>query len=196
MKYRKKPVEIEAIQFDGKNELEIKEFVGDSLIVDLIRPPQNTEKGIIPKWVELTIKTLEGDMKVNIGDYVIKGVKGEFYPCKPDIFEMTYEKVGKGGRMSDNDTYINFIRNKEAQRKDKDNIFCTGISNTEFVKFAIKYLLGNDWYVVDPLGHSQITQLALEDILFKYSKQFKKEYKEYKKQRSRKGERRCVNEKN
>lgn len=92
--------------------------------------------------------------------------------------------------MSNNDTYINFIRNKEAQRKDKDNIFCTGISNTEFVKFAIKYLLGNDWYVVDPLGHSQITQLALEDILFKYSKQFKKEYKEYKKQRSRKGERR------
>ena len=95
MKYRKKPVEIEAIQFDGKNELEIKEFVGDSLIVDLIRPPQNTEKGIIPKRVELTIKTLEGDMKVNIGDYVIKGVKGEFYPCKPDIFEMSYEKVGK-----------------------------------------------------------------------------------------------------
>lgn len=95
MKYRKKPVEIEAIQFDGKNELEIKEFVGDSLIVNLIKPPQNTEKGIIPKWVELTIKTLEGDMKVNIGDYVIKGVKGEFYPCKPDIFEMTYEKVGK-----------------------------------------------------------------------------------------------------
>ena len=88
--------------------------------------------------------------------------------------------------MSNNDTYINFIRDKEAQRKDKDNIFCTGISDTEFVKFAIKYLLGDDWYVVDPLGYSQTTQLALEDILFKYSKQFKKEInkqfkKEYKK---------------
>lgn len=79
--------------------------------------------------------------------------------------------------MSNNDTYINFVCNKEAQRKDKDNIFCTGISDTEFVKFAIKYLLGDDWYVVDPLGYSQVTQLALEDILFKYSKQFKKEYK-------------------
>jgi len=84
--------------------------------------------------------------------------------------------------MSNNDTYINFICNKEAQREDKDNIFCTGISDTEFVKFAIRYLLGNDWYVVDPLGHSQVTQLALEDILFKYSKQFKKEYKQFKKE--------------
>ena len=87
--------------------------------------------------------------------------------------------------MSNNDTYINFIRNKEAQRKDKDNIFCTGISDTEFVKFAIKYLLGDDWYVVDPLGYSQITQLALEDILFKYSKQFKKEYKKAKEDKMR-----------
>ena len=84
--------------------------------------------------------------------------------------------------MSNNDTYINFIRNKEAQRKDKDNIFCTGISDAEFVKFAIKYLLGDDWYVVDPLGYSQTTQLALEDILFEYSKQFKKEYKQFKKE--------------
>ncbi len=84
--------------------------------------------------------------------------------------------------MNNNDTYINFIRDKEAQREDKDNIFCTGISDTEFVKFAIKYLLGDDWYVVDPLGYSQINQLALEDILFKYSKQFKKEYKQFKKE--------------
>lgn len=84
--------------------------------------------------------------------------------------------------MNNNDTYINFIRNKQVQREDKDNIFCTGISDAEFVKFAIKYLLGDGWYVVDPLGHSQVTQLALEDILFKYSKQFKKEYKQFKKE--------------
>lgn len=43
---------------------------------------------------ECFIKTLEGDMKVNIGDYIIKGVNGELYPCKPDIFEKTYELVG------------------------------------------------------------------------------------------------------
>jgi hypothetical protein len=41
----------------------------------------------------MTIKTLEGDMTANVGDYIIKGVKGEFYPCKPDIFEQTYEPV-------------------------------------------------------------------------------------------------------
>lgn len=89
--------------------------------------------------------------------------------------------------MSNNDTYINFIRNKQAQREDKDNIFCTGITDAEFIKFAIKYLLGDDWYVVDPLGYSQIIQLALEDILFKYSKQFKKEYKQFKKEYKKKG---------
>ena len=91
--------------------------------------------------------------------------------------------------MNNNDTYINFIRNKQAQREDKDNMFCTGISDAEFVKFAIKYLLEDGWYVVDPLGHNQVTQLALEDILFKYSKQFKKNInslKEYKKAKEKK----------
>ena len=44
---------------------------------------------------ELRIQTLEGSMIASVGDYIIKGVKGEFYPCKPDIFEMTYEKYKK-----------------------------------------------------------------------------------------------------
>lgn len=92
-KYRKKPVIVEAIKWDGDNELEIKNFVGNNLIIDLVREPMLTEKGFIPKWVELYIKTLEGDMKANRGDYIIKGVNGEFYPCKPDIFEKTYEEV-------------------------------------------------------------------------------------------------------
>ena len=52
-------------------------------------------KGVYPSCYEetMTIKTLEGDMTANVGDYIIKGVKGEFYPCKPDIFEQTYEPV-------------------------------------------------------------------------------------------------------
>ena len=83
-----------------------------------------------------------------------------------------------------NISYIDFILEKERNRKDKDNIFCTGISDIEFIKFAIKYLLGDDWYVVDPLAHSQIAQIALEEILKKYSKKFKKELKDYSKQRS------------
>lgn len=93
MKFRKKPVIIDAIQWNGENELEIQKFVGESLKVDLLREPMLTEKGIIPKWVELKIITLEGVHTANIGDFIIKGVNGEFYPCKPDIFEKTYEKV-------------------------------------------------------------------------------------------------------
>ena len=89
-KYRKKPVVIEAIQYDGNNLREIKDFVGeDNLsfyekIVDF--------DGCMELNV-LSIKTLEGEMRVSKGDFVIKGVQGEFYPCKPDIFEQTYELV-------------------------------------------------------------------------------------------------------
>lgn len=82
-----------------------------------------------------------------------------------------------------NISYIDFILEKERCRKDKYNIFCTGISDREFINFAIKYLLGDDWYVIDPLGDSQIIQIALEEILKKYSKKFKKELKYYSKKR-------------
>ena len=71
--------------------------------------------------------------------------------------------------------YTDFIKNKESKREDKDNIFCSGITDREFVHFAIRYLLGDDWYVADPLGHEQINQVALEEILNKYSKQYRKE---------------------
>ena len=76
MKYRKKPVVIEAMQWDGKDLLELSGFVGDAML-------------IVPGAV--MIRTLEGDLRVSRGDYIIKGVQGEFYPCKPDIFEKTYE---------------------------------------------------------------------------------------------------------
>jgi hypothetical protein len=76
-KYRKKPVVIEAMQWDGKDLMLLSWFVGNSLL-------------ILPNNV--MIRTLEGDMKVNKDDYIIKGVKGEFYPCKPDVFEQTYEE--------------------------------------------------------------------------------------------------------
>ena len=78
MKYRKKPVIIEAIQWNGKNLSEIDNFVGGSLKT---------------KGSSLVIHTLEGDMEASINDYIIKGVNGEFYPCKPDIFDKTYERA-------------------------------------------------------------------------------------------------------
>lgn len=86
MKYRKKPVIIEAIQFEDNSGriIEIHEFMGG----DTIRV--NYEDKNNPY---LKIETLEGIMKASVGDYIIKGVNGEFYPCKPDIFEKTYERV-------------------------------------------------------------------------------------------------------
>lgn len=86
MKYRKKPVIIEAIQFEDNSDriIEIHEFMGG----DTIRV--NYEDKDNPY---LKIETLEGIMKASVGDYIIKGVNGEFYPRKPDIFEKTYERV-------------------------------------------------------------------------------------------------------
>lgn len=80
MKFRKKPVEIEAIRWMTDNYEDIWNFVGKSLSADA-------------NGRDLTIATLEGSMKANPFDWIIKGVKGEFYPCKPDIFEATYEAV-------------------------------------------------------------------------------------------------------
>lgn len=78
-KYKKRPVTIEAIQFTGYNYQEIKEFVGDSYRLDRLNASPY-------------ICTLEGDMLISPTDYVIKGVKGEFYPCRADIFLETYEE--------------------------------------------------------------------------------------------------------
>jgi len=77
-KYIKKPVVIEAIQFTGRNSAEIHEFCGDKVL-----EPVGQEY--------LEVVTLEGNHIANPGDFIIKGVKGEFYPCKPDIFNLTYE---------------------------------------------------------------------------------------------------------
>ena len=77
MKYKKKPVIIEAIQWTGNNYDEVKAFIGNNA----------NQSG----YNNLHIFTLEGVMTASAGDYIIKGVKGEFYPCKPDIFNETYE---------------------------------------------------------------------------------------------------------
>lgn len=77
-KFRKIPVVIDAVQWTGANLGEIQAFY----------KPYNILVGD-----EIHIHTLEGTMVASKGDWIIKGVKGEFYPCKPDIFEKTYEKV-------------------------------------------------------------------------------------------------------
>ena len=82
MKYRKKPVVIEAVQWTGKkgNLLEVTQLNTGTRIIE-----KNGDSLLIP--------TLEGDMTASLGDWIIQGVSGEIYPCKPDIFELTYEKV-------------------------------------------------------------------------------------------------------
>lgn len=84
MKYRKKPVVIEAMQFSGKNANCIFEWAEASSN----DPPVMSSSG-----EALFIETLEGTMRADINDWIICGVSGEFYPCKPDIFAATYEPV-------------------------------------------------------------------------------------------------------
>lgn len=80
-KYRKKPIVIEAVQWKGDNLAEILDM--------------DAERKVIKNKLSdaLTIETLEGDHEAKKFDWIIKGVNGELYPCKPDIFEKTYEKV-------------------------------------------------------------------------------------------------------
>lgn len=82
MRFRKKPVEIEATQLTRENVGELAFYVGGEVIFSFD-----------PVGVQLLIPTLEGTMTAREGDWIITGVQGEKYPCKPDIFEATYEAV-------------------------------------------------------------------------------------------------------
>lgn len=79
-RWRKKPVVIQAVKWDGSN-----------LAVEALNGVLGLDPLTIVDKDKLKIQTLEGDMLASVGDWVIKGVNGEFYPCKPDVFEKTYE---------------------------------------------------------------------------------------------------------
>jgi hypothetical protein len=85
MKYRKKPVVIEAMQIKSDNVSSVLQWI-NGISVSAAGYDDNDMPFI-------TINTLEGKMTGQLGDFIIKGVKGEFYPCKPDIFKLTYEPV-------------------------------------------------------------------------------------------------------
>lgn len=78
-RYKTKPCEIEAIQWTGKNIIELLDWGQGKILWNDVD--------------DLFIDTLEGRMKASINDYIIKGLRGEFYPCKPDVFEKKYEKI-------------------------------------------------------------------------------------------------------
>ena len=90
-KYVKKPVVVEALQWDGSNTGELLTFGKPDIY--FVYHDAAWEAGAGPVRADLYIKTLEGNMHANEGDYIIKGVHGEFYPCARDIFEETYEEV-------------------------------------------------------------------------------------------------------
>lgn len=80
--YKKKPVIVQAVQWNGQNQDEILSFINFA-----------HECAFFDEFGDLYIHTLEGKMRAKVGDYIIRGIKGEFYPCKPNIFELTYEEV-------------------------------------------------------------------------------------------------------
>ena len=91
MKFRKKPVVIEAVRWKGENREEIRTFCPRGAF---FTPALQDTEGRTTAW-DLLIDNLDGIMYAKIGDYIIKGVNGEYYPCKPDVFAKTYERVGE-----------------------------------------------------------------------------------------------------
>ncbi len=91
--YRKKPVIVEAVQLDNINASSVVRWIGEDKAKMNLESDEAWKLGKAPPIFSVTICTLDGDMKAMPGDYIIKGVHGEFYPCKPDIFEKTYEAV-------------------------------------------------------------------------------------------------------
>lgn len=96
-KYKKKPVVIEAFQYDGDLKGSDGKYYVPDWAVEAFKNGTLFYMSLSPLYppYELHVKTLEGNMRVSVGDYIIQGVNGELYPCKPDIFEKTYELIGE-----------------------------------------------------------------------------------------------------
>lgn len=136
-KFRKKPVVIEAVQFksDGSsNVVAIQDFIGKQ-----ITPEYEQNK----TW--LNIETPEGVMRATLGDWIIKGVNGEFYPCKPDIFEKTYEPPTPASEGREVDGYVprKLIDELVAIRNRVMSVFPKGSLDTDEVASRIKWVIND-----------------------------------------------------
>jgi hypothetical protein len=134
-KYRKKPVVIEAIQYTGNNIVEIIKFMQERANGDKSRYLRyNTKKG------EYFIPTLEGEYKLTEGDYVICGIKGEFYPCKQDIFEQTYEKADSKNLNHRSKECIQYIA--KITGVDEETVIKVFQAEDEYIKYILKVISG------------------------------------------------------
>lgn len=150
--YRKKPVVIEAIQYDGDNWDDIEVWTD-------FRAKHWRSSNV------MAIETLEGTMTTNVGDWIIKGVKGEFYPCKPDIFEATYEPTTNCSQSEQTFTVESkkitpaYFRNAIRRKSDREHI---GFVNEETGKLDFAFMAAI--YGFAPLELRQLADLV-EDTL-------------------------------
>ena len=93
-KYKKKFVVVEAWQYN-KSFFGCPQWIEDAIKKQIIKRKQDANLSTVIAGEQYDIATLEGDVHVSVGDYIIKGVNGEIYPCKPDIFDKTYELIGE-----------------------------------------------------------------------------------------------------
>ena len=93
IKFQKKPVIIEALEWDGSSHRPMFDFLGGEQSSSIGTHGKNFYIDYAKVTGGLIIKTLEGEHLANIGDWIIKGVEGEYYPCKPSVFKKTYDRV-------------------------------------------------------------------------------------------------------
>ena len=155
-KFVKKPVVIEAIQYDGTNITEIETFVRGKLPTIM-----TSDLG-----AQLVISTLEGDMKVTKGDYVIKGIKGEFYPCKPDIFKQSYNMIKENnGVLSEGEKRVRKSFNPSALKRVENfkSITASAIDEIAEVERRVKSASKDNPELGDFLRECATAKTALQD---------------------------------
>ena len=155
-KFVKKPVVIEAIQYDGANITEIETFVRGKLPTIM-----TSDLG-----AQLVISTLEGDMKVTKGDYVIKGIKGEFYPCKPDIFKQSYNMIKENNStLSEGEKRVRKSFNPSALKRVENfkSITASAIDEIAEVERRVKSASKDNPELGDFLRECATAKTALQD---------------------------------
>ena len=155
-KFVKKPVVIEAIQYNGENIEAIENFVGKKLSTVMA-------SGV---YVKLIIPTLEGYMKALKGDYIIKGIKGEFYPCKPDVFKSTYNVVeDNNGILSEGEKRVRKSFNPSALKRVENfkSITASAIDEIAEVERRVKSASKDNPELGDFLRECATAKTALQD---------------------------------